>query len=155
MSSDLKVLITKVAELRKGCIIQGIQIDELSNKLEQTSEYKAMQEARTIHSGLSGELDIAEEELKATVLAIYNKTGEKKPIDKVEVKIFKKPEYDPEKVLRWCRNLAPYLLILDKKGFEKKAEDFKIAGAPVEVNKEAKCIIASDLSVYLEKEKGE
>lgn len=91
-------------------------------------------------------LSVAESELKTAVLSVYAETKEKRPIDRVEVKIFKRLEYDSDKVLKWCRDNAPSLLIVNKKPFEKTAEEIK---APVKVIEEPKCTLATDMSIYL------
>jgi hypothetical protein len=124
-------------------------------EMNQTPQYKDLLKVADDMRIIVENLATAQEELKSATLEVFNETGEKKPIDKVEVKIYKKVEYDSLKVEAWCREFSAYLLVLDKKGFEKKAEDFKVAGAPVEIKEEAKCLISTDLSMYLTEEKGE
>lgn len=148
---SLIVLTQKVAERRKNFqLMEDIRRLAIFNS-EETAEHRTVLIA-TKNSGIANEdLVNAEAELKSATLAIYEETGEKKPIDKVEVKIFKRLEYDPAEVLKWCRDNAPSLLVVNKKPFEKTAVEI---GAPVNVKEEAKCTIGSNLSSYLN-EKGE
>lgn len=152
MSTDnLKVLIRKVAELRRDInTMQSLKILAMEEVVN-TPQHKNLLKVEGDMDVVAENLTTAQEELKSAVLAVYDETGEKKPIEKVEVKIHTKLIYVSEKVLAWCRTLAPYLLVLDKKAFETKAEDLKEAGAPVEIEKEARCNIATDLSQYLER----
>jgi len=147
---NLKVLIKKVAELREvqqSCIRMknSAQID-----LDQSLEGKRFAMAIERVKEYSIQLETAEAELKAAAVALYQETKEKKPIDKVEVKITTELEYEDDKILAWCKDNAPTLLIVNKKPFEKTAVNI---GAPVKVNEIPKCYIGSDLSQYLEDKK--
>jgi len=152
-TQNLIALIKKVAELRndlKDTNERALSLKESAERiLQKTPEYKRVQIITEKVSMIFTALGLAEAELRSATLAIYNETGEKKPIDKVEVKIFKWLEYDSAKVLKWCRVFAPSLMVVNKKSFEKTAVEI---GAPVKVKEEAKCTIASDLSSYLKKE---
>lgn len=148
-TQNLTALIQKVAELRNDLEDTKSLKNSAEIALEETSEYKRVQMITERASIISTGLGSVENELKFVTLAIYKETGEKKPIDKVEVKIFKRLEYDLAEVLAWCRSNAPSLLAVNKKPFEKTAVAI---GAPVKVKEEAKCTIASDLSSYLTKE---
>jgi len=150
VKEDLIPLVERVAGLRE--ILKQKEGKKIlaSEELKKTFEYETLQKTIGDFGDTVCDLEDAEKELKSVALAFYEYTGEKKPVEKVEVKIYKRLEYDPLKIETWCRTLAPYLLILDKKTFEKKVDDFKKAGAPVEILEEAKCTIGTDLSMYLE-----
>lgn len=115
--------------------------------LAQTAEGRSFQSCVELLGKCQEQLSEAEDTLKSAVLEVYKETKERKPIDKVEVKIFKSLKYDALKALDWCRAFAPTLLMVNKKLFEKMAPDM---GGPVEVKEEPKCYVAKDLSSYLE-----
>jgi hypothetical protein len=149
---ELIPLITKVAELRDNIQIGLGERNVAKQKVDETLEGKTYNIACLNVGVLSEELMMAEEELKSAGLSIYNETKDKHPINKVDIKIYKELKYDPLKVLDWCKTSATFLLMLDKKAFEKVAET---SGAPsLEVNEIAKCTIGTDLSQYLN-ERGE
>ena len=143
---NLIPLVEKVAELRKTAHQKADKKTIASQALEGTFEYETLQRTIEDFGDTVCDLENAEKELKSAALAIYDETQEKKLVDKVEIKIYKRLKYDLAKVLAWCRNNAPSLLIVNKKPFEKTAVAI---GAPVEVTEEAKCTIGTDLSAYL------
>lgn len=149
-NQDLIPLVKKVAELREIAHQKADKKTLASQELEKTFEYETLQRAIEDFGDTVCDLENAEKELKSASLAVYEKTGEKKPIDKVEIKIFKQLGYDPAEVLAWCRDNAPSLLIVNKKPFEKTAVEI---GAPVEVIEKPKCTIGTDLSSYLNTKK--
>lgn len=143
---DLIPLVEKVAELRehgKNMIREQEQFWDKIKGSPEGREYEGM----CIRTGaVFNNLEIAERELKERALVFYEETKEKKPVDKVEIKIFKRLKYDATEVLAWCKRNSPALLIVNKKPFEKAAVEI---GAPVEVTEEAKCTIGTDLSAYI------
>jgi len=146
---DLIPLVERVAELRGCSEVMIKNRDLLKQKLMQTPQGMDYEMTCENIGKLSEDLMMAERELKERSIALYQTTGEKKPIDKVEIKIFKRLKYDASKILNWCnwcKENAPSLLIVNKKPFEKTAEAI---GAPVEVIEEAKCTIGTDLSAYI------
>jgi len=143
---DLIPLVEKVAKSRRNLEEWKLSQSSAKEELEKTPQNKCLQEISAIVGQVSEDLTHAEEELKSASLTLYDETKEKKPIDKVEIKIYKRLEYDPTKILEWCKKNAQSLLIVNKKPFEKTAVGI---GAPVEVTEEAKCTIGTDLTVYL------
>ena len=154
IKQDLIPLVERVAELRKVSVDMIQTRNLLNENMRQTPEGKQYELICKDIDKLSEDLMNAETELKSASLAIYKETGEKKLIDKVEVKIYKRLEYDIAKVLTWCRSNAPTFLTVDKKPFEKMALwSSDGLGAPVQVIEEAKCTIGTDLSAYLKQAK--
>jgi len=145
---DLIPLVEKVAELRNEAKLMADQKNLLDYNMKHTPEGEQYERICNDIEKLSEDLMVAERELKEMAIVLYEETKEKKPIDKVEIKIFKKIKYDLVKALAWCRENAPSLLIVNKKRFEKMAVEL---GAPVEVKEEARCAIGTDLSAYLKK----
>lgn len=145
-TQNLIALVEKVAELRCVSTDAGRFKESAVIALQAMPEYEHLERATETEKKAIGDVLKAEAELKDTALELYKETKEKKPIDKVEVKIFKRLEYDPTEALAWCRTNAPSLLVVNKKPFEKTAVEI---GAPVKVSEEAKCTIGGDLSSYL------
>lgn len=143
---DLILLVEKVAGLRCSCKIMDAKELELIDKVRALPESIALEALQSGITQVSHDLGLAQEELKSAAVTFYEETLEKKPIDKVEIKIFKRLSYSLTEVLEWCREKAPALLVVDKRRFEKTAVEI---GAPVEVTEEAKCTIGTDLSAYL------
>ena len=149
-NGKLRELITRVAELRRDYKLMNVKELEWIDKIKALPEGVALEALQRNIALIEDNLRSAEEELRSATLAVYDETGDRKPIDKVEVKIYKTLEYEVPEVLAWCRNNAPSLLIVNRKPFEKTAVEI---GAPVEVKEEAKCTIGIDLSMYLKEEK--
>lgn len=136
-----------VAELRQDVEFAKGKAFSASQVMAETEEGKSFQLCTEELAKEKEALSEAETSLKTAVLEVYEETEERKPIDKVEVKIFESLKSDPLADLAWCRANAPTLLIVDKKAYAKTAVAI---GAPVHVIKTAKCTIAKDLSSYLE-----
>ena len=149
-TQNLKDLAKKVAEFRQDVAESKVRKERAEVLMHQTPEGKDAQAADSTLALGHDALIKTEMELKSAVLFVYETDGEKSPIDKVVVKIFRSLKYDTAKILEWCRANAPGVLIVNKKPFEKMAVDI---GAPVEVVEEPKCTLATDMSVYLEEEK--
>ncbi len=148
---NLKEMAKKVAELR-------IEVQDKWMKTQEAHEFLLKSEiGQRWLSWLDKKIEAdkflgdAEAELKAAAVVLYNETKEKRPIDKVEIKIFKELDYDPKEVETWCRTFSPAMLTLNKKAFEKVAEN--LTDAPVKVNVIPKCNLGTDLSQYLEEKK--
>lgn len=149
-NQDLIPLVEKVAELRNSCRIMSAKELELIDEVRALPKSVALEALQNGIARVSHDLGLAQEELKSAALAVYEETGEKKPADKVEIKIFKSLEYDALEALDWCRRNSPALLMVNKKPFEKAAVEI---GAPVRVTEKAKCTIGTDLSSYLNTKK--
>lgn len=143
---DLIPFVQKVAELRRSCKIMDAKELELIDKVRVLPESVALEALQSGIAQVSHDLGLAQEKLKSAALVVYEETKEKKPIDKVEIKISQRLKYGLAEATAWCRINASSLLILNKKPFEKTAA---VIGAPVEVTEEAKCTIGTDLSGYL------
>ena len=148
---NLKELAKKVAELREDLEANNAVYKAFQEELSKTPIGKQTEIQAERVKEIAIAMQAAEAELKAAAVALYQETKEKKPIDKVEIKITTELEYEDDKILAWCKDNAPTLLIVNKKPFEKTAVNI---GAPVKVNEIPKCYIGSDLSQYLE-EKGD
>jgi hypothetical protein len=88
----------------------------------------------------------------AAALVEYGASQNARPAEGVQIKEFSKVVYEPAQALGWCLAQAHKYLQLDTKAFEKAAPVLKDLGAPVELTKEPRVQIATDLSVWLTNE---
>jgi hypothetical protein len=144
--------IKEFAEIRTA--IENAQ-DLMKAKLEavkQSTGYKELAEY------VESELPILtklESEIKKGALDTFAAKGNKKPWDGVGIREMTKIEYDERLAVAYCQGNYAELLTVSKKPFEKLCLGLESAGVLpkfVIVRKEPSAYIASDLSVYLEKE---
>lgn len=143
---DLIPLVEKVAEHRRQVAVSKKDRDWAESEMLDSAVGQTFESRRNLLIKKEEALVLAEANLKSAALDLYKETEDKKPIDKVEIKIFKRLSYSITEVLDWCKKNAQSLLIVNKKPFEKTAVEI---GAPVEVTDEAKCTIGTDLSAYI------
>ena len=148
---NLKLMVKKVATIRWNLLNQKELESSVEFDLMATELGEKLTGIRKGKETISSNLEKAEAELRTASIEVYKETGERKPIDKVEVKLFPELEYEPKQVQRWSETYAPALLVLDIKSFEKDAKKGAnyLHDAPVKVNEIPKCYIGSDLSMYL------
>jgi hypothetical protein len=103
---------------------------------------KALNESKTILESITA---LAKEE----ALKDFTKNGEKAVYAGVSVKMFTKIDYDPKAMRDWAKVNMTSLLTLDTRATELAAKAGILDDAPVTVSKEARAIIASDLTGYL------
>ena len=101
-------------------------------------------------STLEARIADRESQVKALAVAMYQATGEKKPADGVQVKLFTTLNYDKEKAFHWAceTGIAVMPTALDVKAFEKIAKATVIPF--VTITEEPRPSIDSDLSHLLE-----
>jgi hypothetical protein len=90
-----------------------------------------------------------EGDVRCAAVESYLDTGDKAPAPGITIKTFSRLEYDQVAATNWCRGIMPGLLTLDTKRFERMASQDMLPGAPVEIVKEPRATIATDLSSYL------
>jgi hypothetical protein len=141
--------VRRVAELRR-------QRDEANTKIAKAREdfFQSIKHLTEEANKLGSECASAETMLKASALALYQKTKETRPTAGVQVKIFKTLDYDPEKADQWTRKmgLARIPDRLDVKAFEKIARATPIDF--VEEKQEPRVQISIDLEKVLSKAAG-
>jgi hypothetical protein len=98
---------------------------------------------------LKKQISQADEDARQLALSVFTATGDKRPAEGVEVRMYKRLRYDLHEVLAWCQQHAPNYVVttVDVKRFEKAAET--LIDAPVTLEHEARVAIATDLSAYL------
>jgi hypothetical protein len=102
-------------------------------------------------------LDTVEVTTRGAALDEYARTGERKPHEAVEIKLWDKADYDPAAALHWCRLFMPGLLVLDAKAYDKLLREVSasqtladvIRDMPGTIIQEPKASLARDLTAYL------
>lgn len=147
LPEDLKDL----AELRRHAAEIGKEIMELTEKLNQTEEAKALQTALEKRRKVSEAVTLLEEFIRRSALQDYTLAGVKPMVEGVVIKLFKVLKYEKAEVERWAREKMPELLKFDEKGFEKYAkavaETLPVPG--VKIEEEPRVEISGNLSMYL------
>ena len=118
-------------------------------QVEAMTAYKWLIEAKKQVSVLENAIGDAESRVRVLALAEHALTGEYKPAEGVQVNLFSKVVYEHEDAWAWCAEHALKYLVLETKGFEKAAPVLRDLGAPVQIEKEPRVSIATDLSAWL------
>ena len=145
---DKAALQARVREVHAHRVVLAINNDAMAvwqAKLEQTEEWKGLQELK---AGVRTQGDLlakSEQSLREMVYAAFKETGDKSPVAGATVKQFKRVDFNPAEAMAWCKIHAPALVkeILDP-SYAKIAEN--LTGAPIEVTYETRVQIATDLS---------
>jgi hypothetical protein len=147
--STLQDALRKLAEARRSEEIIANHIALIQADIEATPQGKALagfkRDLAEVRSGSSA----LTEEIRAAALDAFYLTKTRTPAKGVQIKEFAKVVYAPNLALGWCLAHAMKYLRLDAKAFEKAAPVLRDLGAPVELTKEARVQIATDLSVWL------
>lgn len=93
----------------------------------------------------------SEEAARQLVVAIYETTGEKKPLEGAAVRVSTKLQYDKEEAFAKAKAMGVAIVpeTLDVKAFEKIAKASPDSFPFVQVVEEPSATLASDLSAYL------
>ena len=94
-------------------------------------------------------LKVADSAVRETALEMFRATGDKKPDDHVSIILCKRPVYNMGEAKLWCKYNAAYLFLLDVKAYEKDAEKFAEAGAPVHVEHDPEVRLSAHLGDLL------
>lgn len=132
---------------------------------EKKAELDALREAfNAQHAELVAEVDRlsgvqkeSEETCRNLGLVVFHTTGNKKPFEGVEVKLWDVAAFNATEAEQWCRVNMPALLILNGKAYEKvlreraNSETLKavLPDMPGDVTEEPKTSLGRDLSQYL------
>ena len=113
-------------------------------KLEQTEEWKGLQELKAGARTQGDLLAKQEQTLREMVYAAFKETGDKAPVAGVTVKQFKRVDFNPAEAMAWCKVNAVALVkeVLDP-NYRNVAEAL---GGPVSITYEPRVTIATDLS---------
>jgi hypothetical protein len=142
----------ELAEARRAAEIISNYIALIQADIEKTPHWLAMAGFKRDLAEARAEAATATDAIKAAALAEHALSGNVKPAEGVQVKLFAKVVYDPEDAWAWCAEHALKYLVLETKGFEKAASVLKVLGAPVELVREPRVSITTDLSAWLTNE---
>lgn len=119
----------------------------LLEAIHQTPGWKAYEQALE-SARLAGEIQqVADAALRSEMLNYFTQTGDKKPTPGIEVRLFKRIQYDQQAAIDWARVNAPKLVETRlAKEFDKVAVQL---GAPVEEVYEPRVVVATNLRGYL------
>jgi len=145
----LRDALRELAEARRAAEIISNYIALIQADIEKTPHWLAMAGFKRDLAEARAEAATATDAIKAAALAEHALSGNVKPAEGVQVKLFAKVVYEPQDVWSWCIVNAHKYLQLDVKAFEKAAPVLRDLGAPVELTKEARAQIATDLGVWL------
>jgi len=144
---DLKDL----AELRRDEARIGKEILDLTEKLNNTPEAKAVQEAMDKRKKVSEDAYILEQFIRKSALDDFINTKVMPAFAGVKVKVFRVLKYELGEAEKWAKEKMPELFKFDTKGFEKyaKAVEDTIPVPCVKFDDDPRVEIATDLSLYL------
>ena len=147
LPQDLKDL----AELREQEARLGKEILDLSEKLNRTTEAKALQAAQESRKKLSESIALLETFIRKSALDDFSRAGVKPKVEGVVIKMFKTLKYERGAAEKWAREKMPELFKFDEKGFEKyaKAVADTVPVPCVKIEEEPRVEISSNLSMYL------
>ncbi len=146
-AGDLKDL----AELREQEARLGKEILELSEKLNRTTEAKALQAAQERRKKLSESIQLLETFIRKSALDDYTRAGVKPTVEGVVIKLFKVLKYERGAAEKWAHEKLPELFKFDEKGFEKYARAVAdtVPVPCVKIEEEPRVEISSNLMMYL------
>jgi len=150
--SGLTDALRELAEARRQHEIAKERVGEHLLRVQAMTTYQEMLVAQDSERNLAQAILNADAKVRALALAEHALSGDTKPAEGVQVKLFGKVVYEPQDVWSWCIVNAPKYLVLDAKAFEKAASVLRDLGARVELTKEARAQIATNLDVWLTNE---
>ena len=154
--SDLTDALRLLALCRADAERARSESDSLADAARVTPEYRAFMEARTTQTMAETAVAAASEAVRVKAIEEFEDTREKRPAPGVQIREYRRCEYDQGQALAWCKAFAPTFVQehVDARAFEKVAETLAEQGAPVRIVREAKATIAGDLRQYLVEEVG-
>jgi len=119
----------------------------LQEALEQTEEYRKLQEAKANTKIMSDEVDRVEELIRSIAYDRFVSDHNKNPVDGIKIKEFSTITIlDENEAKRWATENAPSIVTLNKSKFNSAVKALELPF--VEKGIEYKVQIASDLSIY-------
>ena len=151
MKDNLRLLAKQRSDLE---VARGV-VTHYQEQLEQTEEHQTLQKAMEIASNLRSDIHNIEEAIKSLIYGEFVSSGleNTKPYDGIQIKKFKVVHIlDERTAILWAATNAPQVLSLKKAPFNKIAKVLDLEF--VEIDDEYRAQIASDLSMYEDKEDG-
>ncbi len=150
--SALQDALRELAEARRQHEIAHERTDEHLKRVKGLSVWREMLEAQDSERTLEIAIGAAETKVRTLALAEHTLSGDYRPAEGIQIKEFSKVVYEPEQARAWCVAHAHKYLALDTKAFEKAAPVLRDLGAPVELTREARAQIATNLDVWLQRD---
>lgn len=152
MEIDRIELLEGIAMRRENVEDKKENIKEFEILVEQTSEFKDLQQAKDHLSQLAYDLASLEAEYREICLESYKETGEKQQLGGM-IKIFKKYNYDEEAAIAWAvEHKIVTVLKLDSSAFKKVANSMQVEF--VETLEIPRMTLSKDFSKWLEGDNG-
>ena len=118
--------------------------DLLEDELVVTALAREVADIRAACASRQEAIASLEGEIKDATLSEYQRAGEKHPWPGVTIKTFSVVKSDDLRAERWCRKMAPCLLLLDTKAYAKAFP--YLLGAPGCLEEEPRAQIDTDLT---------
>ena len=151
MKDNLRLLALQRRDLE---VAKGV-VAHYQEKLEQTDEYQQLQKSEEILDNIWDDVSKIEEVIRTLVYDQFISSGleNTKPYDGIQIKKFSVVHIlDERGAIKWAATNAPQVLSLKKAPFNKIAKVLDLEF--VESDNEYRAQIASDLSMYEDKENG-
>jgi len=148
----LEEKLVSLALLRDRLAFTNENIGIIECRLSETEDGKALaifiEETRELEKQVEAEIQALREE----AIEHFRATGDVRPHEAVQIKIYKTVKYDDQTALKWCEERIPELVkkSIDKTKFEKVAKELQLDF--VEIIDEPRASIATDLSIYFRKD---
>jgi hypothetical protein len=147
--TTLQDALRELAKEREALQLECNLLDEAEGDSHSTPEYSFWLIRKGAKDLAAEDVKIAEAKVRELALDNFYVTENSRQAEGVQVKLFSRVEYEPALALTWCLGHATKYLQLDTRAFEKAAPVLRDLGAPVELVKEARVQIATDLDVWL------
>lgn len=143
----LDELVRELAKQRQTVEMYTGLVKEAQGLIEQTAAWRQWKKLAEREVEQYDVLHALEEQVHAAALHQFVETTEKKPHPAVQIKMFTRLDYDPERAKIYCMEHVPAALKLDARAFEKVAKVLMLDW--VESVPYPRAQVAGDLSEYL------
>ena len=143
--------VRQLAEYKKSFSDFMALLDYQRELMESTPEGQDYIESTLRLNELKDKMSQLDQTIRDNAVILYFQTGEKKITPHVNIRVTRKPCYEVEQAVEWCRNSLPEALKLDKVKFEKyvRAVDGITYLPFVEMTDEPSATISTNLSDLL------
>lgn len=150
--SALRDALRELAQARRSEEIVSNHIAQIQADIENTPQWLALAGFRRDLAEVKASAAAVTERAKELALDDFYVTENRRPAEGVQVKLFSKVDYQRDEAEKWCLGHACKYLILDARAFEKAAPVLRDLGAPVQLTRDPRVSIATDLSAWLTSE---
>lgn len=147
-ATELECLLGDLARARAAQDARLAEVERLEVELAATELARRLEAAEDALRQQTAQVKMMEGVVRQYAERLYEETGQAKPVNGIQIKVFRSLRYDQGEALTWAKQHAPELVVesLDVKRFEKVAT---VLGAPVVEAEEPRATIAKDLSALL------